>query len=179
MKEGVTRAEMAEVRYGLMQFVNDKNLFIEDKFGVEDTFKMMGAPTKAFGYFVSLMILCLSFFMMTVSVGQKMRDLTWESGVLRSIGLSAEQNNKIFFYEVACIVGGSFIAGVAGGLFSTMLLTALFSEIVELARTTIIPYYEMAFIIVIIVGATYIAVRLPARQMNKKQISSVLKGVGS
>ena len=60
-----------------------------------------------------------------------------------------------------------------------MLLTALFSEIVELARRTIIPYYEMVFMIVIISGATYIAVRLPAKQMNQKQISSVLKGADS
>lgn len=48
----------------------------------------MGAATTNFGYFVTVMILTLTFFMMTVSFSQKVRELAWESGVLRSIGLT-------------------------------------------------------------------------------------------
>ena len=67
MKDDVTQEESDRVRYGLIQFVNDKNVFLHDRFSIEAMFKMMGAPATAFAYFISAMVLALAFFMMTVS----------------------------------------------------------------------------------------------------------------
>lgn len=78
MREDVTREEMKKIRYGLLEYVNDMSVYVEDKFGVEDTFAMMKAPADAFAVFISIMILTLAFFMMTVSFSQKVRELGWE-----------------------------------------------------------------------------------------------------
>ena len=45
-------------------------------------------PFDAYSYFVAIMVLLLSFFMLIVSFTQKMHDLEWEQGVLRAIGLT-------------------------------------------------------------------------------------------
>lgn len=55
------------VRYGLMQYANDINIFVTDQFELEASFDAMALPAIAFGYFISSMILVLSFFMMTIS----------------------------------------------------------------------------------------------------------------
>ena len=88
LKDGVSREELNRIRHGLTQFVNDRQIFIQDSFTVGDLFESMSAATTNFGYFVTVMILTLTFFMMTVSFSQKVRELGWESGVLRSIGLT-------------------------------------------------------------------------------------------
>jgi len=66
-RDGISRKELNQIKYSLMQFVNDKNIFIDDRFSVEEFFQMMTAPTTAFAYFMAIMILTLAFFMMTVS----------------------------------------------------------------------------------------------------------------
>ena len=176
MREGVTREESDEIRYGLMQFVNVQSVYVEDRFAIEDSFKAMVAPAAALGVFISLMILTLSFFMMTVSFSQKIRELAWEQGVLRAIGLSLNQNNKLFFYEATCIVVASFLTGISVGLLTTLLVAALFSQLTEMPRNTVLPWGSMGFILIIISFATFLAVRVPAAQLNKRQISSVLRG---
>jgi len=87
-RDDISRKELETIKYGLMQFVNDKGVYVDDRFSVEEFFKMMSAPTTAYAYFMSIMILTLAFFMMIVSFSQKMKELTWEQGVLRSIGLT-------------------------------------------------------------------------------------------
>lgn len=140
-------------------------------------FEMMSAPTNAFAGFITIMVLTLVFFMMTVSFSQKIRELAWEQGVLRSIGLTKEQNDKIFFYEATCIVIASFIMGITSGLVTTTLISGLFSLIVSTSRTVLVPWAEIGVVIVIVMLATYLAVKIPADQLSKKTISSVLRGV--
>ena len=55
---------------------------------IEEFFKELLLPFDAYAYFVSTMVLLLSFFMLIVSFTQKMHDLEWEQGVLRAIGLT-------------------------------------------------------------------------------------------
>ena len=87
----------------------------------------MSASVIAFAYFISIMVLTLSFFMMTVSFGQKMRELAWESGVLRAMGLTKDENIRIYYYEATCIVISSFATGITIGLASTALVSSLFA----------------------------------------------------
>ena len=138
---------------------------------------MMSAPAIAFAYFISIMVLTLSFFMMTVSFGQKMRELAWESGVLRAMGLTKEENSRIYYYEATCIVVSSFLTGITVGLTATQLISSLFAQLNEMPINTLIPFAEICFIMAIISVATFISVRIPASIMNTKQISTVLKGI--
>ena len=178
LRDDATREEADKIRYGLLQHVNDMTVYVNDKFTIDDTIKTMSAPADAFAVFISLMILTLAFFMMTVSFSQKIRDLSWEQGVLRSIGLTKTENNAIFYYEATTIVVASFVTGIVIGLLSVVLLAALFAQIVESPFSMVVPYAEISFILVICSVATILAVRIPAMALNSKQISSVLKGGG-
>ena len=157
--------------------MNDKNAIVQDRFSIDAMFKMMGAPATAFAYFISTMVLTMSFFMMTVSFSQKLRELAWESGVLRAMGLTKAQNNRIFFYEATCIVISSFGTGISVGIFSTLLISANFAQMFEMPLETLVPYSEVIFMMLIISVATFMAVRIPSNAMNTKQISQVLKGI--
>ena len=137
----------------------------------------MVAPVTAYAYFLAIMVLTLAFFMMAVSWTQKMKELTWEQGVLRSIGLTKAQNNKIFYYEAFCIVISAFVSGLVVGIFAVYLLSSLFSTIIELPKHTVIDTPQIAFNLAVVSFATFLAVKGPATLMNAKQISSVLKGI--
>jgi len=176
MRDDVTREEAKIVRYGLLQHVNDMQVFIQDKYTVADMFAVMAAPAESFSVILALMILTLVFFMMTVSFSQKVRELSWEQGVLRSIGLTQAESVKIFTYEAAAIVVSSFISGIVAGIFTILLISALYSSLTELPLSLNIPYHSIAIILFVCSAASYMAVRVPATQLNKHQISSVIKG---
>ena len=93
------------------------------------------------------------------------------------MGLNKEQNNLIFFYEATCIVVSSFLTGISAGLITTVLIAGLFAQLTETTRNTVVPHTVILFMLCIIALATFMAVRIPAAQMNNKQISSVLKGI--
>ena len=79
---------MEFLRYSILQFVSDQGVYIEDRISLADQFKTISTPSDLFAVMITLMILSLAFFMMVVSFSQKVKDLTWEQGVLRSIGLT-------------------------------------------------------------------------------------------
>ena len=91
-----------------------------------------------------------------------MRDLGYEQGVLRSVGLTKGQSRRLFFYEAFCITITAFMTGVGVGLFANLLVAATFSQICELPLTFIVPWDMVIFIIIVIAITTYIAVLIPA-----------------
>ena len=175
-REGLDEETTNDIKFGMMQFVQDSTVIVSDKFSLNVFFDGITMPFLAYTYFVALMILLLSFFMMIVSFSQKMRDLEWEQGVLRAIGLTETQGKKIFYYETICIITTSFAAGISVGMFATLLTSALFSMMTELPLSTVIPGTLLIFILIVIAVATFIAVCIPLGNLHRKQISRVLKG---
>ena len=96
--------------------------------------------------------------------------------MLRSIGLTKDESNKIFFYEASTIMIASYVTGISIGLLTTLLAASLYGQLTEQPRSLTVPYGEISFILVLCAIATYLAVRIPAFALNTKQISSVLKG---
>ena len=74
---------------------------------------------------LSIMIMILTFFMLVVAFTQKTRDLTWEHGALRSMGMTKAQGSTIFAHEATCIVTASVVIGVCIGVCATLLITNL------------------------------------------------------
>ena len=87
-RDGIDKETQLEIKFGLMQFVSDQTITVSDRFELEEFFVGLLTPFNAYTYFVCMMVLLLSFFMMIVSFSQKMHDLEWEQGVLRAIGLT-------------------------------------------------------------------------------------------
>jgi len=67
LRDDVTSDELDKVRYSIMQHINDISIYVDDRFNLAKVFAEMAAPANIFTITISLMILSLSFFMMTVS----------------------------------------------------------------------------------------------------------------
>ena len=162
-----------------MQFVDDQQVIMEDRHGIDEFFQKLLTPFDAYVFFISMMVLLLSFFMLIVSYTQKMHDLEWEQGVLRAIGLTKVQSKKLFFYEAFCIIVTSFVAGICVGLFATYLTAISFAQLLTLPRRVYIPVPQISFMFVVVIVATFIAVRVPSNRMNRKQVAIQIRGVSS
>ena len=50
-----------------MQHINDITIYVNDRFKLEALIEDMGASSKVLTNAITMMVLCLAFFMMTVS----------------------------------------------------------------------------------------------------------------
>lgn len=87
-REGLDRKTAEEIKYGLLYYITDFTILVSEKYALDDFFSSVIAPQSLFIYFITSMMLILGFFMTAVSYTQKMQDLSYEQGVLRSIGLT-------------------------------------------------------------------------------------------
>ena len=140
-------------------------------------FDEMGVKMKAYVLILSCMVMVLTFFMLIVAFTQKTRDSTWEHGVLRSIGMTKSQGNTIFALEAMSIVISAVIIGVLVGLVVVFLVTNLLAQLLELPHQIQFPIFNCSVLIVLIAVSTYYAVSGPVSNINKRPISSVVKGL--
>ena len=66
-REGLDKETTEDIKFGMMQFVQDSTVIVSDKYSLNVFFDGITMPFLAYTYFVALMILLLSFFMMIVS----------------------------------------------------------------------------------------------------------------
>ena len=131
-----------------------------------DFFDTIEPPFKGYLLFICVLMLLLSFFMMTVSFSQKMRDLEWEPGVLRAIGLSKAQSKKVFLYEAFCVVATSLVTGIGVGLLGTLLFSIMMQTMTSLPLMITIAWTHITTILVMISISTFYAVKIPAEKLN-------------
>ena len=157
--------------------MKDQALVSWDKRGMAVWYKDMEMKMKLYVMMLSAMIMTLTFFMLVVAFTQKTRDLTWEHGVLRSMGMTKAQGFTIFAHEATCIVTTSVVVGICIGISCTLLITNLQAQIMEMPNDMHFPYFNCSMLVLLITLSTAYAVREPVSQVNKKSISSIMKGL--
>ena len=70
----------------------------------------------------------------------------------------------------------ALVTGVSLGIAGTLLSSSLAHTLTDVPYTLRIELDIIIFMVVVVFISTFIAVRLPMKQLHKKQISSVLKG---
>ena len=88
--------------------------------------------------------------------------------MLRAIGLTQDQSKRLFYYEAFCIVLIAFLSGIFVGLVANLFVSATFGELIEIPLLFIVPWVHIFFILLVIAISTYIAVRIPANEVNKR-----------
>ena len=73
---------------------------------------------------IALISLTLVFFLLLVSTKQNVRDNIWEYGVLRSMGFTKAQGQRLFMYEAYLVVISASMCGLAIGIATSTLVTA-------------------------------------------------------
>ena len=66
-REGLDRETAEMIKFGLLTYVQDFTIWVSEKYALEDFFTELMAPFIGYSYFLSLMMLLLTFFMTAVS----------------------------------------------------------------------------------------------------------------
>mmetsp|Transcript_3667 Transcript_3667/g.2738 ORF Transcript_3667/g.2738 Transcript_3667/m.2738 type:complete len:247 (+) Transcript_3667:1190-1930(+) len=125
---------------------------------------------------VGFVALILTFFLLLISTNQNIKENVWELGVLRAIGLSQQQSNRIFMYEAFSVVLCAILLGLTVGLIVAIALTAQFYLFIELPFSLTFPTWLFLMMVVIVIVTTFLAVYLPVADLGKKRIAVILKG---
>mmetsp|Transcript_40428 Transcript_40428/g.53002 ORF Transcript_40428/g.53002 Transcript_40428/m.53002 type:complete len:134 (-) Transcript_40428:33-434(-) len=124
---------------------------------------------------VGTIALVIVFFFLLIAMTQNITEAIWEYGVLRSMGLTLSEGRRVYMYEAYSIVVGACLFGLLIGLAACFLVSAQLFTFVEMTPVLLFPTYTFLGMVVIAFATTYIAVYLPMRKVNQKQIAAVLK----
>ncbi len=83
------------------------------------------------------------------------RENSREFGVLRAIGLTANQVARVYLYEAATVVLTSFFMGTCIGLGIAISLTLQFNLFTEMPLNFAFPYFLFFSVFGLILGACY------------------------
>ena len=95
--------------------------------------------------------------------------------MLRSVGLTKADGQRIFMYEAFLVISAASILGVSIGVVVTALVTQQFYTFVELPFKLNLPYYIILILMVTALLTTYFAVLIPVKKVNQQNIAKVLK----
>ena len=73
---------------------------------------------------VAFITLSIAFFLLLISMTQNINEAVWEYGVLRSMGITKEQGQRIYLYEAMMVVLVASMLGILCGLLTSYLVTA-------------------------------------------------------
>eukprot|EP01062_Namystynia_karyoxenos_P016903 TRINITY_DN16223_c0_g2_i1.p1 TRINITY_DN16223_c0_g2~~TRINITY_DN16223_c0_g2_i1.p1 ORF type:complete len:1302 (+),score=431.16 TRINITY_DN16223_c0_g2_i1:222-3908(+) len=128
-----------------------------------------------FFYSVSLVSLCLNFFLLWVSFATNVKQNAWTFAVMRAIGFTTNQLIRVYIYEALATVLAAFLCGTVVGLLIAVTLTLQFNMFVEMPFHFDFPW---AFFSVLLAEAVISAVFgswVPARALRKREIAQLLK----
>jgi len=124
-----------------------------------------------FGMFVGIIAaiaLFIAFFLLMISTTANVEEAVWEYGVLRSIGVTKEQGQRIFMYEAFMVVISAAMLGFLIGLIVSSMVTAQFYLFIEQPMELEWPAYLLFTMLVISLVTTFVAVYIPISKVNRQ-----------
>ena len=120
---------------------------------------------------IAAIALIITFFLLMISTTQNINEAVWEFGVLRSMGLTQAEGRRIFMYEAFMVVCTALILGFFVGLLVTLMVTAQFYLFIEQPLELEWPGWLLLGMLVVSLVTTFVAVHIPVRNLNKKQVA--------
>jgi len=168
---------------GRLEIINGIKSFVGEDVRITDTlhYVELTAGTldllMAFFYVVASIASLLCFFMIFTTFEANVRDNLWEFGVLRALGLTAQQLIRVFFYEAMAMILASITLGTAIGVTIAAVLTLQQNLFTEMPFRLVFPGGLFAIVISMSLGVAGLGAYLPVREMLRCSISQVLKGI--
>lgn len=128
-----------------------------------------------FNVIVGAIALFISFFLLLISMTQNINEAIWEYGVLRSMGLTKDEGRRIYMYEAFAVVATASMLGILVGLLTALMIANQFFTFIEMPSKLYFPVWTLTFMLVMAGTTTFIAVYMPVKEVNKRQIAVVLK----
>ena len=124
---------------------------------------------------IGLISLTICFFLVLVATSNNIRDNMWEYGVLRSIGLSKAEGQRIYMYESFLVIFSAGCLGMIIGLVTSILVTLQFKVFEEQPFRLYFPGVFVAILAGTTIITTFFAVYGPIRDVNNSTIAKTLK----
>merc|ERR1712228_447392 len=116
--------------------------------------------------------LCLCLFSLVSSMFANIMEQSKEVGILRSMGLTKFEINKIYIYEALVIILSSSLLGFAVGSFVIVQQQILFSQFpIELVVPSSVIFAVTSGALITSVASVY----FPLALLNKKQIAQNMR----
>ena len=152
----------------------DETLYV--KADLLDSFESLNVVFTLFTSVLSMIALFIAFFLLLISMTQNVNEAIWEYGVLRSMGVTKEQGHRIYQYEAFMITITAASLGILVGMATAVLLTVQFYMFLQLKVDFNFPWLMLSGMLVVSFLTTFIAVCLPMKRVNQRNIATTLKG---
>ncbi|KAL7716644.1 ABC3 transporter permease C-terminal domain-containing protein [Entamoeba marina] len=172
----ITKREAETLVQDLRTIINDKSVIVTDTQQLLSTITSSMSLLQIFFAIVSLLAMCLCFFVMLLSYTSNVHENSWEFAVLRAVGFSAFKVIMIYIYESLCLTFASLILGTFIGLGVAALVNMQFVVFLQLPYVFSFPWINASVVYVLSIIISIIASLIPAYGLTRKPISNVLKG---
>lgn len=98
------------------QYIVDVNSILDSLGSVNRIFNLLIAV-------IGLISLIIVFFVLLIATTANIKENIWEYGVLRSVGLTKAEGQRVFMYEAFLVISAASILGVSIGVIVTALVT--------------------------------------------------------
>lgn len=176
LRPGVTEQERQGVINGLRSNVRSAAIQVQDTQSLIASTDVATLGLDIFFNFVAALALTLAFFSTWLSFSANVRENAVEAGILRSLGLPAVAVTRAYCYEALSVVLSSFTLGTLVGLLVAITLTLQFNLFTELPFVFIWPYSLFFFTLLACILLALVSSYVPAKEISKRMIASVLKG---
>eukprot|EP00672_Neobodo_designis_P017589 CAMPEP_0174835642 /NCGR_PEP_ID=MMETSP1114-20130205/5510_1 /TAXON_ID=312471 /ORGANISM="Neobodo designis, Strain CCAP 1951/1" /LENGTH=1146 /DNA_ID=CAMNT_0016069595 /DNA_START=80 /DNA_END=3520 /DNA_ORIENTATION=+ len=160
----------------LQSQVNPYYHLTTDTLSVTDSVRVAGEMIMIFFYFVSVIAIVLDTLMLWLVFVSNVQLNAWSFAVLRSLGFTVWQLRRAFIYESMSIVMSGFLMGTLIGVAIAMTLVLQLNLFLQLPFTFAFPYALFFTLLGLSIGSACFAPLMPANNIAKRPIASVLKG---
>jgi len=175
VQEKATLLEREDIVNSLRTWVQDNRILITDMADLRTRFGFAVSLIDLFNNVVAVIIIVLCFFMLFVSFTANVTENAWEFGVLRALGMTANQVIRVYIYEALALVGASVFLGFFIGNFVSATLTAEANLFSELPFTFQFPWVLFAIVVFSSLVVAVLGSYIPASVLLRKRIAAALK----
>ena len=128
----ITADEREIISNGIRSQFFGKSGILLTKNEIQETAKSVDMIFNIFVAIIAVIALSIAFFLLLISMTQNINEACWEYGVLRSMGVTKSQGQRIYIYEAFMIVTSSSILGILSGFLTALLVSSQFYMFIEL-----------------------------------------------
>lgn len=172
---GSMRQEERRILANGLRNANEETAVLFDTRLLEEESKGSFFFIDLFFIIVSVIALVLSFFLILVSFKANIQESVQEIGVLRAVGVSRGQLERVFLYEAVAL---TFVAGSIGtvvGVTIAFILTIQYLSFVELPLQMEFPVVQFIIIFILGILAAGVGSWLEIRSLKNISISRIMK----
>eukprot|EP01103_Thecamoeba_quadrilineata_P013162 TRINITY_DN3567_c0_g1_i2.p1 TRINITY_DN3567_c0_g1~~TRINITY_DN3567_c0_g1_i2.p1 ORF type:complete len:1198 (-),score=214.19 TRINITY_DN3567_c0_g1_i2:59-3133(-) len=176
VQDNATRESRMDIVNGLLNCAEDETVVAVDTEEILVTVQSSTDLLIVFFQFVSLVASVVCFFGLWLSFAANIRENSWELGVLRALGLTANQVLRVYIYEALCIVVTSTILGSMIGVMIAVTLTLQSDLFTEMPFAFAFPWSLFGITSAAAVTIAILGSYLPASSLSKQEIAIALRG---